>query len=72
MDFELAAVAGAGVDFPDRQAATEAMSGGGIEAAGEFGERCFVGLRGRFGQGSVKDALQEEFSHGRGYRSWPE
>ena len=49
VDLELAAVAGAGIDLADRQAAAEPAARGGVERGGERGEFGIVGC----GRGSV-------------------
>ena len=43
MDFELASVAGAGIDLADREAAAEPAAGGTVDARRQFGECCVVG-----------------------------
>ena len=45
MDFQLAAVAGAGIDLADREAAAEPAPRGAIDAAGELGQRRIVRAR---------------------------
>ena len=50
VDFQFAAVAGAGVDLADRQRAAEPLAGGDVDLRRERGQRDFVRLRRRFGQ----------------------
>ena len=49
VDFQLAAVAGTGIDLADRQRAAELGARGAFEALGKLGERRLVGC----GAGSV-------------------
>ena len=58
VDFQFAAVAGAGVDLAYRKAAAETTARGGIDAPGKLIERFVVGLRRRFGQCSMGNALE--------------
>ena len=50
MDFQFAAVAGAGIDLADRQAAAQPPARGAIDLRGEFGQRRVVRGRRRLGQ----------------------
>jgi hypothetical protein len=45
VNFQLAAVAGAGVNLPDRKAAAESAVRGAVETLCEFGKSGIVGLR---------------------------
>ena len=45
MDLQLAAVAGAGIDFADRQAAAEPPARGAVDALRKLGERGLVARR---------------------------
>jgi hypothetical protein len=63
VNLQLAAVAGAGVDFADRQAAAEPAPRRSVELAGKLGKRCVVGSRRRFGERPAQHALKQGSSH---------
>ena len=50
VDFQLAAVAGAGIDFADREAAAEPAVRGAVEPLCKLGQRGLVRGRRRLGQ----------------------
>jgi hypothetical protein len=50
MDFQLASIAGAGVDLADGEAAAEPAARRAIDAARELGERRIVRARRRLGE----------------------
>src|SRR5487761_2557832 len=69
VNFQLAAVAGAGVDLPDRQRAPELGARGAIDALRQLGERGLVGLGRRLGERAMGEAFEQRPAH---QRSCPE
>ena len=63
MNLKFAAVAGAGVDFADREAATESPTRRAFDARRQFGKRCVVGRRRRFSEGSVHEVFEQRSAH---------
>ena len=62
VDLQLAAVARAGVDLADRQAAPELALRGGVERLRQAG-KLGVDLQRRFGERRMDDALEDEIAH---------
>jgi hypothetical protein len=58
VNFKLAAVAGAGVDFADGEAAAKSAPRGAIKTCREFGKRRVVGSRRLFGQRAACEPLR--------------
>ena len=69
VDFQLAAVAGAGIHLADREAAAEPAPRRALDAGRQFGERGVVRRRRRFGQRGVRQAFEQCPAH---QRSCPE
>ena len=63
VDFKLAAIARAGVDFADRKAAPETASRIAFEAFGQFGKRGIVRRGRRFGERSMRETFKERLAH---------
>ena len=57
VDFQFAAVAGAGIDLADRQAAAEPPARRAVEARGELGERASSGDGRRLGERRSRSRL---------------
>src|SRR5689334_6506020 len=64
VDLQPAAVAGARVDLPDREAATEVAARRLLQPGRELGEASLGGRRRRLGQGRLQDALEQKLAHG--------
>ena len=69
MDFQFAAVAGAGIDLPDRQRAAELGARGAVDALRELGKAGLVGLGRGFRERAVNEAFEQRLAH---QRSCPE
>src|SRR5258708_8162778 len=63
VDFELASIAGAGVDFADRQAAAEPPPPRVADGCCEFGHRGIVEGRRRLGEWSAEQAFEKQLAH---------
>src|SRR5262245_21827308 len=63
VDFELAAVAGAGVDLTDREAAAEPFARGTVDTPRELGQRRVVLSRCRLGERRSQQALEQDAAH---------
>ncbi len=63
VDLELAAVAGAGIDLADREAAPEARTRRTVDRVSELGERHLIARGRRFGQRHLEQAFQEQLAH---------
>jgi hypothetical protein len=61
--FELAAIAGAGIDLADRQAAAKPAVRGAVDLLCELGKRGVVGRRRRFGDGRADQVLEQYPAH---------
>jgi hypothetical protein len=70
MNLEFAAVAGAGIDFPDREAAAKAAARGAIDLCRKRGEHCIVDTRRRFGDRAAGETLEQRSAHGGVLYSW--
>src|SRR5262249_43145292 len=69
VDFEFAAIAGAGVDLTDRKTAAEPASSSALDAHSEFGKGSVVHGRRRFGERPAREAFKQRWTH---QRSCPE
>ena len=63
VDFKLAAVAGAGIDLADCQAAAEPAPRRALDARRQFGKRGAIRCRRRFGQRPAGEAFQQCSAH---------
>lgn len=63
MNFQLTAVARAGVHFSDSKTPTETPARHSLERRGEFGERVIVRGWGGLRQWSVDHAIEQQFAH---------
>jgi hypothetical protein len=73
VDLEFAAVARAGIDLADRQAAPQPTARRVVDLPGQFGERGIVRCRRRLGQRRARQAAKEKPINGpSSYRSCPE
>ena len=73
VDFQLAAIARAGIDLADRQAAAEPSAGGAVDLLGEFGEGDITCRRRRLGQRRRCQTAQKKLENSpASYRSCPE
>ncbi len=64
VDLQLAAVAGAGIDLADREAAAEPPARGALDAGGELGQRRVVGPRRRARSAAAGTGFEEQLAHG--------
>ena len=74
VDFQLASIAGSGIDLADRQAAAEPSPRGLAERRGELRHGGVIGRRRPLGERPAKYAFEKQLcaSCGCPYRSWPE
>src|SRR6185295_7200242 len=63
MNFKLAAIAGTGIDFADRQRPAESPPGGASKRARQFGEMIAVERRRRLGHRRSDQAVEQELAH---------
>ncbi len=63
VDFQLAAITGAGIDLADRERAAKATPGCTVNAPCQFGKRRIVDRRRRFGHGFLQQLLKNELAH---------
>jgi hypothetical protein len=66
MDLQLAAIAGAGIDLADRQAAAEPAACGRIETSRQRRQIRILACRRRLGERRAKKTLKEQLAHGDG------
>ncbi len=65
MDFELATVAGSGVDLADREAATELLPGDAPQPASKIRDHRQIRIGPRLGERQSDQAFEQELAHGR-------
>ena len=63
VDFQFAAVAGAGIDLADRQRAAEPGAGGAVHALRQLGKTGLIGRGRRLGERAVGEAFEQHFAH---------